>query len=314
MRLEWIEDILAVIDFGSFSAAAQARYLTPSAFTRRIRSIEESLGTPLFDRDRKPVMLLPHLAVLETDLRVCADQLRRLKSGLSDPSAGELDEVSLMCQHALAAAVAPALVSLMAGGAEMKIAMRDGTRTECTFALLQREIDFALVYENPEEDMAAEIGYLNSLTLGTEVFAPVACLDRNPQLVDRIATGPIPTIGYPDSIYLGEVLHRKIFPRLAAGTEIQTIAESGLTLAIAEFVRRGLGVAWLPLTVVARELEAGEMQIIDHLPSCELKVNLMILSGNRSRRSVGYWQTINDHVAAGPGPRGSIRDFVRNGD
>lgn len=109
------------------------------------------------------------------------------------------------------------------------------------------------------------------------------------------------------------MLRRKIYPRLASGTEIQTVAESGLTLAIAEFVRRGLGVAWLPLTVVGRELDAGEMVMLEHLPTCHLKVNLMILSGNRSRRSVGYWETVTAHVASWPGAPGSIRDRVRRG-
>ncbi len=39
MRLEWIEDILCVIDTGSFTQAAQKRHLTQPAFTRRIHGI-----------------------------------------------------------------------------------------------------------------------------------------------------------------------------------------------------------------------------------------------------------------------------------
>jgi DNA-binding transcriptional LysR family regulator len=40
MRLEWLDDILAVAQTGSFSEAAQKRHLTQSAFSRRIRTIE----------------------------------------------------------------------------------------------------------------------------------------------------------------------------------------------------------------------------------------------------------------------------------
>ncbi len=41
IRLEWLEDILAVAETGSFSEAAERRHLTQSAFSRRIRNIED---------------------------------------------------------------------------------------------------------------------------------------------------------------------------------------------------------------------------------------------------------------------------------
>ena len=44
MRIEWLQDILAVARTGSFAQAAQQRNLTPSAFSRRIQGIEDHLG------------------------------------------------------------------------------------------------------------------------------------------------------------------------------------------------------------------------------------------------------------------------------
>lgn len=41
MCLEWLEDILGVAETGSFSEAAERRHLTQSAFSRRIRNIED---------------------------------------------------------------------------------------------------------------------------------------------------------------------------------------------------------------------------------------------------------------------------------
>ena len=46
MRHDWIADILAVIDSGSFARAAELRNITQSAFTRRIDAIEAQLGGP----------------------------------------------------------------------------------------------------------------------------------------------------------------------------------------------------------------------------------------------------------------------------
>lgn len=77
MRLEWIEDILAVHDTGSLRAAASKRLLTASAFTRRIRVLEEAIGTDIFDRRKKPVVLRPHVLELIPQLRDVAALVAR---------------------------------------------------------------------------------------------------------------------------------------------------------------------------------------------------------------------------------------------
>ena len=63
MRLEWIEDILAVLDTGSLARAAEKRLLTQSAFTRRVRrhvSFDAVIHHPVFapvriDPDRRNI-------------------------------------------------------------------------------------------------------------------------------------------------------------------------------------------------------------------------------------------------------------------
>ena len=74
MNLEWIDDLLAVIDSGSLSNAAQRRFITQPAFSRRIRAIEKNMGITLIDRARKPVQAEPSLIAMETR--------RRLRSGV----------------------------------------------------------------------------------------------------------------------------------------------------------------------------------------------------------------------------------------
>ena len=69
MRLEWIRDLLAVMEGGSLARAAERRFVTQSAFTRRIRLIEDSLGAELFDRSRKPLEMLASVRALEPEMR-----------------------------------------------------------------------------------------------------------------------------------------------------------------------------------------------------------------------------------------------------
>ncbi len=57
MNLQEIEDFIALSEARSFSRAAEARFVSQSAFSRRIKSLEDSLGTTLIDRTGTPIAL-----------------------------------------------------------------------------------------------------------------------------------------------------------------------------------------------------------------------------------------------------------------
>ncbi|RCW78446.1 helix-turn-helix domain-containing protein [Paracoccus lutimaris] len=78
MRLEWLDDILAVADTGSMIRAAERRFLTQSAFSRRLRMIEEQLGVELFDRSRKPAELRRSVLERCDEMRGLARYARKL--------------------------------------------------------------------------------------------------------------------------------------------------------------------------------------------------------------------------------------------
>lgn len=57
MELEWIRAFLAAADAGSFSAAADALYVSQSVISKQIRKLETCLDTPLFQRAHRRVEL-----------------------------------------------------------------------------------------------------------------------------------------------------------------------------------------------------------------------------------------------------------------
>ena len=57
LNLSWLDDFLALAESGNFSRAAEERHMTQPAFSRRIRALEEWLGTELFDRSSQPARL-----------------------------------------------------------------------------------------------------------------------------------------------------------------------------------------------------------------------------------------------------------------
>src|SRR5699024_332627 len=75
MELKWLEDFIAIAETLSFSRAADARYVTQSAFSRRIKRLENWFGAPLINRATVPADLTPAGAEV---LTVARDVVRTL--------------------------------------------------------------------------------------------------------------------------------------------------------------------------------------------------------------------------------------------
>lgn len=289
MRLEWIDDILAVLETGSFSAAAERRYLTPSAFTRRIRGIEATLGCQLFDRDRKPVTLLPHVRAMEADLREAARRFRELQAGLSDIDGKNRKQLTLGCQHALTTMVSPFLARGLTQAHEVELRIRSRTRSECQMMMLRHEIDFGLIYQTESDVSAFDSSLFEQIPLGTDRLVPVGNL-RGGGIEQALAQMDLPLITYPADIYLGEVLRQQLLPALPRQAVTRNVAETGLTPAVLQFVRQGHGIGWLPRSVAFEALARHEVSdLSDHLPSTHLNIRLLrTRSGGTALRDAAW--------------------------
>lgn len=59
MEIKQIEYFLAVVDAGSFSAAAEEQYISQSSLSKQIMALEKELGVVLFDRSKRQIALTP---------------------------------------------------------------------------------------------------------------------------------------------------------------------------------------------------------------------------------------------------------------
>ncbi|MGB7271513.1 MAG: LysR family transcriptional regulator [Albidovulum sp.] len=289
MRLEWIEDILAVLETGSLVRAAERRLLTQSAFTRRIQLIEDLIGATLFDRSRKPVTLMPGVRALEPELRDAGAQLRRLRLGLRAAANQTQGAFSFACQHAITTTVSPWIVRALTADEHASVRVRSGNRDECLMLLLAGDVDFAVMYELPEAQAPLHRRACETVTIGHDLLIPVCA----PALHDLVLSDSFPMISYPSDVFLGQVFDRNIAPKLRESITHTTKAETALTLAALHYATRGIGVAWLPELTVADSLAQGQlMRLDDHLPSQMLEIRMLRLSGPQARQSDAVWLDI----------------------
>ncbi|MGB7242300.1 MAG: LysR family transcriptional regulator, partial [Sulfitobacter sp.] len=291
------EDILAVLDTGSFHAAAEVRFLTPSAFTRRVKSIEDSLGCILFDRSKKPIVLHQHALDLVPDIREAVGVLKGLKLSLSDPYRDTRHRITIISQHTLTATWAPEIVNFLSKSHDISVRVKSGNKSTCLLELIKRQADFALTYEDASEGPSIDAVYGDRILLGSETFLAVAQLRDNPDLRAELDQRHIPLIGYPTSIFLGEVQKRVILSEAAPDLTFSTVAEAGLGLAVAEFVRRGLGVGWLPKALLRNELASGRLEDLSHiLPAFSLQVVLQRLKATQKPLALELWELVDGNM------------------
>ncbi|MGF1657899.1 MAG: LysR family transcriptional regulator [Rubrimonas sp.] len=297
MRHDWIADILAVIDAGSFARAAEARNVTQSAFTRRIDAIEAALRGPLFDRRRKPVALLPAARSLEPGLRRALQVQTSLLQEAAELAAGG-GSITLACQHAISATVSPALVRALAEAGFEPVRIRSGNRDDCLVMLLSGAADLAVSYARAGGAPETAAGF-EERAIGGDRLIPVA----HPALWRR-PDGRLPVVAYPPEVFFGALVG-ELWRELPEGVVPHRRAETALTLAAYRYALDGLAVAWLPLALVAEDLAAGRLRRPDDAgPDLPLDIRLIRLGGAGRETARRGWEVI---LGASASPGGSKR-------
>ena len=291
MRLEWLEDILAVADLGSLKAASERRHVSQPAFSRRLRLIEDTIGAALFDRSGRPLKLLPNVVEQVERIRVLSAELRDLQSALQESERAVSRRLVLAGQHAITTATAPAVVERLAG-LSLNIRLRSANRDECLALLITRQADVALVYDVAEHDPLPGIEFFDVAAIGSEHLIPVFATSKIDRLNDEFRKGELSVVAYPEDVFFGDVQRRLVFPAIADIARIRTRLETALTPAALQFALTGAGIAWVPRSLAQPEILRGALIALETLPHVAMRL-LAVRLGERATGPPGEaWSEI----------------------
>jgi LysR family transcriptional regulator (chromosome initiation inhibitor) len=229
-----VRTLLAVVDAGTFDAAAAALHVTPSAVSQRIKALEQRTGRVLLMRT-KPVQLTQSGQVVVRFARQLAQLSSDAQAELGMTAPGEPTRLSIAVNaDSLATWFLPALVGVPDVCFELH-REDEGHTTQ----LLREGLVMAAVTSTPDPVQGCSVRSLGSLRylacasprLGFTTFAasPVVVFDRHDQLQDRFAGGAGPfrhqvpsSSAYLDAVVSGlgwgliPIAHA--LPHLSAGT------------------------------------------------------------------------------------------------
>lgn len=250
----------AVAHEGSLTGAARALNLSQSALSVQIRTLEDRLGHPLFDRIGRGLQLteagrvaLDHAdAIFKTgeELLGTLAQTGRARQALR---VGALATLSRNFQMAF--------LKPLIGRPDVEVILRSGSQADLMQGLAALSLDVVLTTHAPPRDAAT------------------------PYLAHRIADQPASLVGRPHRIHPGDTLHslvareplilptpetslRAAFDALAAREDLhpQIAAEVDDIAMMRLLAREDAGLAVLPPIAVRDELDSGLLVEATRLP------------------------------------------------
>lgn len=271
MNLRWIEDFLALCDTRSFSAAAQKRYITQSALSKHIKALEAWLGSEsLIDRSANPIVLTPAgEAFRERAIQIVA----LLKSAQREAASSSrtVRNVYVSAPHVLSVTFFPTVSHLLAAsGKNICLRIIANNWRESVACYENGECDLLLCYNNVIHNLPFDTSGQDKLVLGNDYLVPVSAADSRAQPKYRLEDScddSLPYLSYGDETYLGAVLKRQ--PSFQEkSSQLSSRGESTFAEGLLAGVRGGLGLAWLPLGLVERDLSTGGVAIAGQLNDC----------------------------------------------
>jgi len=297
MQLAQVEGFLEVARRANLSRAAEALFITQPALTARLRALEAEVGSPLFRRGRRGMVLTE---AGRTFLPYADRAVRALQDGSSAIERLPLaDELVLGAAPAISTYVLPQLlVRFEAEHPAVRLSVRTGHSEQILDMVVRGDVQVGLARELHHPALETMDLYEDELVLVVEPGHPLA---RHRRInIDRVRDARLILFDRTSSYYdLTNALFR------TAGPPPRGVLELDHIDAAKQMVLAGLGVALLPMTAVAGELRSGSLRrvVLIGTPRIERRIAaLRRLDGDgRSPAQVAFWSLLEAFDAA-PGP------------
>nr|WP_175586362.1 LysR substrate-binding domain-containing protein [Pseudomonas sp. CM25] len=260
LESKWLEDFSALAATRSFSQAAERRFVTQPAFSRRIRSLEAALGLQLVNRSRTPIELTEAGQLFLVTARTVVDQLSEILRHLHHLEGGQGEVVQVAAAHSLASGFFPRWVAqLRNDGLNIATRLVATNVGDAVHALREGGCDLMLAFYDPDAALQMDAEIFPSLHMGTTEMLPVCTPDADGKpMFDLEGDASVPLLAYSAGAFLGRSVSLLLRQRNLRYT---TVYETAMADSLKSMALEGMGIAWVPRLSMRGELQRGELVI-----------------------------------------------------
>lgn len=265
MELKWLDDYVALMETGSFSAAAERRHISQPAFSRRIQLLEDWLGVTLIDRSRKPLQFTPVARDNQLAFRNLVARIYEFRAQVKS-AAADSGGITIAAQHTLAAShMPPLLARLRQLDPNQSFRIRSENRAESVALLMRGEADILLTYDSPQFPCHVPEAFATRQAIGQDDLVLVAAPPLQRRLAKVAEGAPVPMLCFPPESFFGQVIRAEVLPALMRRQEVVVRCVSEFAMGLRELALAGEGVVWLPISLIRQDLERGALRRLDAL-------------------------------------------------
>ncbi len=269
MDLKLFEDLIALARTQSFVRAAELRHVTHPAFGRRIRALEVWAGAPLVERNRTPVQLTPEGEIMLRTAERTVEGVANARSQVQRNGIIPGRTLRIGTGRTLAGTLVADWVSRLTHMPRSPLRDRaqidvvTGSTTDLANMLEQSKVDMLCCYEHRALAVPLNGHRYRHLTLATEKLVPVCVSDPQGRPRYSLVTGDqtVPMIAYGTGLSMERLLSEH-FERNVVPASLSVFLRCDSADAVYEFVKKGLGVAWLPWSLVAADCQRRNMTVL----------------------------------------------------
>ena len=297
MNLSWLEDFQALAASGNFSRAAEERHMTQPAFSRRIRALEEWLGTELFDRSSQPARLTPTGEWFRTAAQDLAARVARIPGEAKAVAEAHSTTLRFAATHALSFTFMPGwLRGLEAHTAVGPVTLVSDVFARCESLLLESRVQFVLSHAHAMSSSALQSQDYPFVRIGNDLLMPVSASDaegrpRHP-LTAATAAAPVQMLHYSEESGIGRILH-DVHGEALDRWPAQSVVKAHLASVLRTMALDGRGMAWLPRTLIVDDL--ASKHLVEAAPEAwriEMDVRLYRDRNPMARAAEDFWTIV----------------------
>jgi DNA-binding transcriptional LysR family regulator len=265
MMLDWLHDLIAIVETGTYAAASRVRHVTQPALSRRIQALEEWVGAPLFIRGPYRVALSD---AGRSFIQTAHEVVRRLEDGRESASAiagQQAGQVRVASTNALAFGYFPDWICQLEPlfSPPLQVQFTTSYLEACERMMLKGEVDFLLAHRHVASAGPLDHEGFVRVALDQDTLIPVStpCADAAGEPLHPLPgtpDAPVSHLSYLPQAGLARVMAAG-GPFLQEKAHLQSVFGSHASGILATMTLQGRGVAWLPVGLIRRHLEEGRL-------------------------------------------------------
>ncbi|ROT94166.1 LysR family transcriptional regulator [Altererythrobacter sp. FM1] len=294
MELKWLEDFVCVAQQGHFARAADARRITQSALSRRVKSLEEWVGVTLLDRTQHPIRLTAAGREFYGAAQDIIRQSYDARSTSEELTQGIRDTITVSSLHTLALYFVPSMLAELQrklGPFEVSVVAETRTVDEYLVALAENRSDFFVSYSRGGLSAAADSGAFESKLIGRDQIRPFIHNNAPDLDLDARRGLPIPYLAYSGTTLMSQLV-RGIISNAPFQNRLNVRYRASLAESIRTAASFGMGLCWLPDSTFAWRGETNKLRLIESRWQTEVSIRIYKSRNNLRPIVQAIWDSL----------------------